>query len=85
MLQTMDDSELIRRYRLDRAGIVFVSDLIREKLTLAFFFLFYPLVFLKKKNLYCVRLTETCHNTCMLLLFCWFLLLLLSSFVSRFG
>ncbi len=41
VLQTMDDSELIRRYRLDRAGIVFVSDLIREKLTLAFFFLFY--------------------------------------------
>ncbi len=33
VLQTMDDSELIRRYRLDRAGIVFVSDLIREKLT----------------------------------------------------
>ncbi len=84
VLQIMDDSELIRSYRLDRAGIVFVSDLIREKLTLAFFFLFYLLVFLKK-NLYCVRLTETCHNTCMLLLFCWFLLLLLSSFVSRFG
>ncbi len=85
VLQTMDDSELIRRYRLDRAGIVFVTDLIREKLTLAFFFLFYLLVFFKKKNLYCVRLTETSHNTCMLLLFCWFLLLLLSSFVSRFG
>ncbi len=34
MLHTMHDSELIRRYRLDRAGIVFVSDLIREKLTL---------------------------------------------------
>ncbi len=51
MLQTMHDSELIRRYRLDRAGIVFVSDLIREKLTLAFFFLFYLLVFLKKKKL----------------------------------
>ncbi len=33
VLQTMDDSELMRRYRLDRAGIVFVSDLIREKLT----------------------------------------------------
>ncbi len=29
----MDDSELIRRYRLDRAGIVFVSENIREKLT----------------------------------------------------
>ncbi len=85
VLQTMDDSELIRRYRLDRAGIVFVTDLIREKLTLAFFFLFYLLVFFKKKNLYCVRLTKTSHNTCMLLLFCWFLLLLLSSFVSRFG
>ncbi len=46
----MHDSELIRRYRLDRAGIVFVSDLIREKLTLAFFFLFYLLVFFKKKT-----------------------------------
>ncbi len=29
----MDDSELIKRYRLDRAGIMFVTDLIREKLT----------------------------------------------------
>ncbi len=48
----MDDRELIRRYRLDRAGIMFVSDLIREKLTLAFFFyLFYLLVFLIKKKL----------------------------------
>ncbi len=28
-----DDSELIRRYRLDRAGIVFVTDLIRDALT----------------------------------------------------
>ncbi len=33
VLQTIDDSELIKRYRLVRAGIVFVSDLIREKLT----------------------------------------------------
>ena len=33
MLQTMDDSELIRRYRLDRAGIMFVTDLIRDTLT----------------------------------------------------
>ncbi len=33
VLQTMDDSELIRRYRLDRAGIVFVTDLIRNSLT----------------------------------------------------
>ncbi len=33
MLHTMDDSELIRRYTLDRAGIVFVSENIREKLT----------------------------------------------------
>ncbi len=45
--------------------------------------------FLKKLKtlcyVYCVRLTETCHSTCMLLLFCWFWLLLLSSFVSRFG
>ncbi len=35
--------------------------------------------------MYCVRLTKTCHGTCMLLLFCWFWLLLLPSFVSRFG
>ncbi len=28
----MDDNELIKRYRLDRARIMFVSDLIREKL-----------------------------------------------------
>ncbi len=27
--------------------------------------------------MYCVRLTETCHSTCILLLFCWFWLLLL--------
>ncbi len=46
----MHDSELIRRCRLDRAGIMFVTDLIREKLTLAFFFLFYLLVFFKKKR-----------------------------------
>ncbi len=46
-------------------------------------------VFLKIQNLYtsfyvyCVRLTKTCHSTCMLLLFCW--LLLMPSFVSLFG
>ncbi len=34
---------------------------------------------------YCVKLTETCHSTCISLLFCWFWLLPLSSFVSRFG
>jgi len=28
MLQTMDDSELIRRYKLDHAWIMFVTDLI---------------------------------------------------------
>lgn len=33
VLQTMDDSELLRRYRLDRAGIMFVTDLIRDALT----------------------------------------------------
>ncbi len=44
----MHDSELIRCCTLDRAGIVFVSDIIREKLTLANFFLFY-LFSLKKK------------------------------------
>ncbi len=35
--------------------------------------------FLKKKkasSVYCVRLTRTCNSTCMLLLFCWFWLLL---------
>ncbi len=46
----MDDSELIRRYRLDRAGIMFVSDLIREKLTLAFFLSILSTRFLKKKK-----------------------------------
>ncbi len=49
VLQIMDDSELIRRYRLDRAGIVFVRDLIREKLKLAFFYSIYS--FSKKKKL----------------------------------
>ncbi len=35
---------------------------------------------------YCVKLTETCYySTCISLLFCWFWLLPLSSFVSRFG
>ncbi len=33
MLHTMHDSELIRRYTLDRAGIMFVTDLIRDTLT----------------------------------------------------
>ncbi len=33
MLHTMHDSELIRRYTLDRAGIMFVTDLIRDMLT----------------------------------------------------
>ena len=32
VLQTMDDSELIRRYILDRAGIMFVTDLFRDTL-----------------------------------------------------
>ncbi len=52
------------------------------------FSIFYLLVFLKKKKtcyVYCIRVTKTCHSTCMLLLFCWFWLRLLSSFVSRFG
>ncbi len=42
------------------------------------FSIFYILVFLKKKPsyVYCVRLTRTCNSTCMLLLFCWFWLLL---------
>ncbi len=30
VLQVMDDSELIRCYRLDCAGIMFVNNLIRE-------------------------------------------------------
>ena len=29
ILQTLDDSELVKRYRLDRAGILFVVDLVR--------------------------------------------------------
>ncbi len=29
----MHDSELIRRYTLDRAGIMFVTDLIKDMLT----------------------------------------------------
>ncbi len=33
MLHTMHDSELIRRYTLDRAGIMFVTYLIRDTLT----------------------------------------------------
>ncbi len=33
MLHTMHDSELIRRYTLDRAGIMFVTDLIKDMLT----------------------------------------------------
>ena len=32
VLQELSDSELIRRYRLDSAGILFVTDLIRETL-----------------------------------------------------
>uniref|UniRef100_A0AAX7TLE2 DDE Tnp4 domain-containing protein n=1 Tax=Astatotilapia calliptera TaxID=8154 RepID=A0AAX7TLE2_ASTCA len=30
VLQTLDDRELLRRYRLDRAGIMFVVDLLRD-------------------------------------------------------
>ncbi len=33
ILQTLNDSKLIKRYRLDRAGIIFVADLIRDELT----------------------------------------------------
>ncbi len=33
MLLTMHDSELIRRYTLDRAGMMFVTNLIRDTLT----------------------------------------------------
>ncbi len=33
MLHTMHDSELIKRYTLDRAGIMFVTDLIKDMLT----------------------------------------------------
>ncbi len=36
MLHTMHDSELIRRYTLDRAGIMFVTNLIRDTLTLTY-------------------------------------------------
>ncbi len=44
------------------------------------FSIFYILVFFKQikqpSSVYCVRLTRTCNSTCMLLLFCWFWLLL---------
>ncbi len=33
MLHTMHDSELIRHYTLDGAGIMFVTDLIKDMLT----------------------------------------------------
>ncbi len=33
VLHTMNDSELIRRYTLDRTGIMFVTDLIKDMLT----------------------------------------------------
>ncbi len=53
------------------------------KKALGFFFLYSIYSFLKKKKktfcMYCVRPTETCHNSC------WFWLLLMSSFVSRIG
>ena len=32
VLNELDDRELVKRYRLDRAGIVFVTDLVRERL-----------------------------------------------------
>ena len=35
VLNELDDGELIKRYRLDRAGIIFVTDLVQEKLTSA--------------------------------------------------
>ncbi len=50
---------------------------------LSVFFLLYNLK--KPCYVYCVKLTETFYSTCMSLLFCWFWLLPLSSFVSRFG
>ncbi len=33
MFHTMHDSELIRRYTLDHAGIMFVTDLLKDMLT----------------------------------------------------
>ncbi|KAA0725346.1 putative nuclease HARBI1 [Triplophysa tibetana] len=33
VLQTLDDRELLRRYRLDHAGIMFVVDLLRDAIT----------------------------------------------------
>uniref|UniRef100_A0AAZ1XUX0 Putative nuclease HARBI1 n=1 Tax=Oreochromis aureus TaxID=47969 RepID=A0AAZ1XUX0_OREAU len=33
VLQTLNDRELLRRYRLDRAGIMFVVDLLRDAIT----------------------------------------------------
>ncbi len=50
---------------------------IYKKNTWFLFSIFYLLIFFKKKNIYtfyvyCVRLTKTCHSTCMLLRLCWF-------------
>ncbi len=33
ILQTLNDSKLMKRYRLDHAGVMFVVDLIRDALT----------------------------------------------------
>ena len=32
VLNELDDREFVKRYRLDRAGIIFVPDLVRERL-----------------------------------------------------
>lgn len=33
VLEIFDDSQLVRRYRMDRAGIIFVTDLVRNVIT----------------------------------------------------
>ncbi len=64
-----------------------------KQLTLAFLIFLYSIRFLfiyyiiKKILATCTafKLTETCYSTCISLLFCWFWLIPLSSFVSRFA
>ncbi len=53
--------------------------------SICFLFIYYIKKQKKTCCMYYVKLTKTCYSTCVLLLFCWFWLLPLSLFVSRFG
>ena len=44
-LEMYDDRELIRRYRMDRAGILFVTDLIRDVMATSGIFFLYLIYF----------------------------------------